>query len=244
MLTCSSSPRGTSARMEERLATSGHPAPLLAHFRVIVLPRNRGSSCRNHRSRSIGITARHPSESAVRGLRGWARRFSHRPEAKRGGRAWPLSLGQGSPATVSRMLDNEKYVGHWIWNKAATRRGPRTGKRRGLPNPESEWIIHEDEKLRIVLQELWERVRQRREEMRKAWPAGKRRRDFSRDQKGQQRHFPNHLLSGAVECGECGATIAQVSGNAGGYYGCLGAAKGLVRRRGCPCAESSPRRPS
>jgi hypothetical protein len=38
-------------------------------------------------------------------------------------------------------------------------------------------------------------------------------------------------------CGECGATIAPVSGKAGGYYGCLGAAKGacdnkmLVRRK-------------
>ncbi len=38
-------------------------------------------------------------------------------------------------------------------------------------------------------------------------------------------------------CGRCGATIAQVSGKGGGYYGCLGAAKGacdnkmLVRRK-------------
>src|SRR5690606_22509272 len=40
-----------------------------------------------------------------------------------------------------------------------------------------------------------------------------------------------------MQCGTCGATIAQVSGKAGGYYGCLGAAKGacdnkmLVRRK-------------
>jgi hypothetical protein len=38
-------------------------------------------------------------------------------------------------------------------------------------------------------------------------------------------------------CGACGASIAQVSGKAGGYYGCLGATKGachnkvLVRRK-------------
>ena len=37
-------------------------------------------------------------------------------------------------------------------------------------------------------------------------------------------------------CGKCGAAIAEVSGKSGGYYGCLGAAKGacdnkmLVRR--------------
>jgi hypothetical protein len=40
-----------------------------------------------------------------------------------------------------------------------------------------------------------------------------------------------------MTCGKCGATIAQVSGKAGGYYGCLGATKGacdnkmLVRRK-------------
>jgi len=40
-----------------------------------------------------------------------------------------------------------------------------------------------------------------------------------------------------MECARCGATIAQVSGKAGGYYGCLAAAEGacenkmLVRRK-------------
>ncbi len=142
-----------------------------------------------------------------------------------------------SPATVSRMLDNEKYVGRWAWNRTATRRDPKTGKRRRFPKPTSEWIIREDDALRIVPRELWERVRARRKDVGTAWPGGKGRRGFSRDQKGRQRHFPSHLLSGAMQCGRCGASIAQVSGKAGGYYGCLGAAKGacdnrvLVRRK-------------
>ena len=29
-----------------------------------------------------------------------------------------------SPATVHRMLRNEKYIGRWIWNKTETRRDP------------------------------------------------------------------------------------------------------------------------
>lgn len=53
------------------------------------------------------------------------------------------------------MLDNEKYVGRWAWNKTATRRDPRTGKRRRFPKPMSEWIIHEDDELQIVPLELW-----------------------------------------------------------------------------------------
>ncbi len=39
-VTDAASPRGTSARMEERVATSGHPAPLLARSRVIDIPWN------------------------------------------------------------------------------------------------------------------------------------------------------------------------------------------------------------
>jgi hypothetical protein len=49
--------------------------------------------------------------------------------------------------------------------------------------------------------------------------------------------LPDAPALGSHQCGTCGATIAQVSGKGGGYYGCLGAAKGacdnkmLVRRK-------------
>ena len=141
-----------------------------------------------------------------------------------------------SPATVSRMLDNEKYIGRWVWNKTEQRRDPRTGRRRCFPKPASEWVIQEDESLRIVPQELWEQVRSRRKEVRRSWPGGIGQRGFSAQQGGRERCFPTHLLSGAMVCGKCGATIAEVSGKGGGYYGCIGATKGacdnklLVRR--------------
>lgn len=142
-----------------------------------------------------------------------------------------------SPATVSRILDNEKYVGRWIWNRTESRRDPRTGRRRRFEKPESEWRVREDEDLRIIPRDLWESVRARRQQMRRTWPGGTGRRGFSADQGSRQAHFPIHLLSGAMVCGVCGAAIAQVSGKGGGYYGCLGAAKGacknklLVRRK-------------
>ena len=141
-----------------------------------------------------------------------------------------------SPATVSRMLDNEKYIGRWVWNKTERRRDPRTGQRRCFPKPASEWVIQEDKSLRIVPQELWEQVRTRRKEVRRSWPGGIGQRGFSSQQGSREKCFPTHLLSGAMVCGKCGATIALVSGKGGGYYGCLGATKGacdnklLVRR--------------
>jgi hypothetical protein len=137
------------------------------------------------------------------------------PGRTRSGKGW-------SPATVSRILDNEKYVGRWTWNRTESRRDPRTGRRRRFTKPESEWVVQEDESLRIVPQALWEQVRTRRQEVRRSWPGGKGRRGSSRDQGGRERHFPTHLLSGAMVCGECGAAITEVSGKGGGYYGCLG----------------------
>jgi site-specific DNA recombinase len=141
-----------------------------------------------------------------------------------------------SPATISRILDNEKYVGRWVWNKTESRRDPRTGRRRRFEKPESEWVINEDEELRIVPKQLWEAAREQRKAMHRTWPGGNGKRGFSKDQGSRQAHFPTHLLAGAMVCASCGATIAQVSGKSGGYYGCLAATKGacdnktLVRR--------------
>lgn len=50
-------------------------------------------------------------------------------------------------------------------------------------------------------------------------------RGFSKNQGSCQKHYPTHLLAGAMTCGNCGATISQVSGKSGGYYGCANARK-------------------
>jgi len=141
-----------------------------------------------------------------------------------------------SPATISRILDSEKYAGRWIWNRTESRRDPKTGRRRRFEKPESEWIVREDEQLRIIPAPLWETVRERRKQMHRTWPGGNGKRGFSGAQGSRQKHFPTHLLAGGMVCGCCGGTIAQVSGKSEGYYGCLAATKGacenktLVRR--------------
>ena len=58
-----------------------------------------------------------------------------------------------SPATVTRLLGNEKYIGRWGWNKTESRRDPRTGRRRRFTKPESEWVLSAVEP--IVSEELW-----------------------------------------------------------------------------------------
>src|SRR5262249_31170704 len=142
-----------------------------------------------------------------------------------------------SASTVSRILKNEKYIGRWTWNRTETRRDPITGRRRKFFKPESEWHITEDGALRIVPEELWERVAARWQEVDRGCP----RRHSLNSAAGRQRSYveanPPHLLSGALRCGACGSTIGQVSGKGSGYYGCLGAVRSacdnklLVSRR-------------
>ena len=140
-------------------------------------------------------------------------------------------------STVGRILGNEKYVGKWVWNKSESRRDSKTGRRRRFPKPESEWITIVDESLRIVSQDLWDDVQLRRESMKKSWPGGHGKRGFEGKKGSREAQYPSHLLSGAMTCSTCGATITQVGGKGGGYFGCPGAKKStcsnkvIVRRR-------------
>lgn len=141
-----------------------------------------------------------------------------------------------SPATITRMLRNEKYAGRWAWNRTETRRDPKTGRRRQFPKPESEWIVREDETLRIVPQPLWARVQQRLSQVATVWPGRTGQRGFETARGGRVAVYPRQLLSGAMTCGVCGNSIAQASGKAGGYYGCLAGARAQIT---CSCAERS-----
>src|SRR4030065_238989 len=71
----------------------------------------------------------------------------------------------------------------------------------------------------------WARAQSRRAEVQKTWPGGKGRRGFQGARGNAVSVYPQELLSGAMVCGVCGATIVKVSGKGGGYYGCHRAAK-------------------
>ena len=198
---------------EIRMDKKGRPRP--EGYRMVIEPREASVVLRIFREfadgSSISRIVRRLNEEGV-------------PGRIRSSKGW-------SPATVSRILRNEKYKGRWIWNRTESRRDPKTGRRRRFPKPESEWIIHEDEALRIVPQELWDRVRERHAKTSRTWPGGKAGRGSKTRRDGWAKHYPRHLLSGSMKCGVCGATMAQVSGKGGGYYGCLAAAKGACENR-------------
>ena len=136
-----------------------------------------------------------------------------------------------STSTVYRMLRNTKYIGHWVWNKNGSRRDPQTGNRRYFEKPKDELVVLDDQSLRIIPQALWDRVEQRRNGVSESWPGGKGMRGFSSKQRGWVTDYPTHLLSGAMNCGECGCRMILVSGKKGGYYGCGKAQRGACDNR-------------
>jgi DNA invertase Pin-like site-specific DNA recombinase len=123
--------------------------------------------------------------------------------------SWALS-------SMSVLLRNERYSGEIVWNKTRKVRHPETGRRVTRARPVSEWLRRQEERLRIVPQELWVRVQARLQRMNSARGAclsGRR---------------ANYLLSGLLECAACGSKMVLMRGGRG---------RTSVSKYGCPLAE-------
>lgn len=144
------------------------------------------------------------------------------PRARETGRynagVWNPSTLSGDPALGEGILNNETYVGRRIFNRRTWVEVPndqRGFRRQPRVNPEAEWIIHEEPELRIVEQDLWEKVKAKQEEARAA--RSKQFKLTGNPLNGARR--PTHLLSGLVECGVCGRPYLAAGG---GRWQCKG----------------------
>jgi site-specific DNA recombinase len=60
------------------------------------------------------------------------------------------------------ILNNEIYIGRIVWNRVRwLRSASDSSKRRCVVNPANEWIVREDERLRVIDNALWGRVKAR-----------------------------------------------------------------------------------
>ncbi|MGF1470005.1 MAG: recombinase family protein [Sandaracinaceae bacterium] len=103
--------------------------------------------------------------------------------------------GTWAAATIKRILENPIYIGRRIWNRT-TRSGPKhpnSGKKKQVPTAEESWVVVEDERLTIIEAELWDRVQARVIADAK---------QYARSHTG--RVSRQYLLSGLIECAECG----------------------------------------
>lgn len=138
------------------------------------------------------------------------------------------------PSMISRILRREKYIGRWTWNKNEAKKDPKSKRRRPKLKPESEWIVTVDEALRIVPQELWDRVQEMAAKRTKSFPKKERVRNrgcFSKGHGSREEYLPTHLFGGSLMCGTCGAAIQLVGGKGGGYYGCGAAIRGACTNK-------------
>jgi site-specific DNA recombinase len=120
------------------------------------------------------------------------------------GKAWGPSTINGNWRRGTGILNNELYIGRLVWNRLAYVKNPSTGKRVSRLNKKSALIITDVPELRIIDEDLWERVKERQRGLRKLL-------SFHEKQR------PRMLLSYLLKCGCCGGGFSKVSQN---HYGC------------------------
>jgi site-specific DNA recombinase len=89
-----------------------------------------------------------------------------------------------------------------IYNRQHFLKDPETGKRVARPNPEHEWVTKEVPELRIIEDDLWERVQAIKQRYSSRW--------------GNKRQSKKRLLSGLLKCGCCGGGMTISRGDR--YY--------------------------
>jgi site-specific DNA recombinase len=135
------------------------------------------------------------------------------------GRTWGDTTIRGHACRGNGIVNNELYAGVLVWNRQRFIKDPNTGKRVSRPNPETEWIRTEVPELRIVDDELWQRVKLRQVELAKQFEATTEGVRAARVERLNFLRRPAFLLSGLLICGCCGGKYGIITND---RYGCLG----------------------
>ena len=151
------------------------------------------------------------------------------PPRKRTGR----SFASWCPSAIREMLRREMYIGRMVWNRCHFVKRPGTNKRVKRENPESEWIIIQQPELRIIDDDLWDRVQQHIAWVNKKYNYG------NTPGFAHRAETSLNLLTGFLQCGLCKANLIIVCGRGkiGQHrYGCpqnynRGACSNALRQR-------------
>ncbi|MGN6307349.1 MAG: recombinase family protein [Mesorhizobium sp.] len=112
------------------------------------------------------------------------------------GTHWNASTINGNKERGHGILQNPIYSGRIVWNRVRMVKDPTTGKRVSRANPESEWLVNDAPRLRIVDQQLFDRVA-----VRKASRGG---------EAGRKAPRAKRVLSGLLKCGACGGGMTII----------------------------------
>lgn len=126
------------------------------------------------------------------------------------GKGWGPSTLFGNVKRGNGILNNELYIGRLVWNRQRFLKDPTTGKRVPRLNPKEEWIVQEVPELRIIEDELWEKVKARQSSIRERY--------VDKDGNGlTASKRQRYLFSGLIKCAECGSGYSIVYRN---QFGC------------------------
>ena len=155
-----------------------------------------------------------------------ARRLNAEGVPSPSGRTWNVSAINGDSVRGSGILCNPIYAGALVYNRTTMVRDPDTRRRVPRVNPPELWQREAVPHLAIVSAEDWQAVRARKAEFHD-WSFTSQRR-------------PRRLLSGLVECGQCGGQMVVIGA---GKLGCGNARRtGTCRNRRTMRADVLERR--
>ena len=123
----------------------------------------------------------------------------------------PLRSKAWLGSTIKGILQNETYIGKIYWNRNRSKKHPETGKVISEKRPPDEWQRREDHNLRIISDELWQKIQKRRAKVANTNP---------RRLAQVKKHYSPYLLTGLAKCNECDGTIGIIYGGKYGVYGC------------------------
>jgi site-specific DNA recombinase len=135
------------------------------------------------------------------------------------GRTWGDTTIRGHACRGNGVVNNELYARVLVWNRQRFIKDPNTGKRMSRPNPEAKWIRTEVPELRIVDDELWQRVKLRQAELATQFGSTIKGVRKARAERLNRLRRPAFLLSGLLTCGCCGGKYGIIVND---RYGCLG----------------------
>jgi site-specific DNA recombinase len=137
--------------------------------------------------------------------------------------------GQWRVGAVQRILRNPKYRGFLIWGRTQTARKPGSRTKAARRVPPEQWQTAERPELRVISDELWERVQARMRTIDVALNSQRRGRNALVSGRNAQL-YSSTLFSGLMTCGVCGKAVNVVSthrvkGVLYRYYGCAHASR-------------------
>ncbi|MFY2823500.1 recombinase family protein [Ruegeria sp. MALMAid1280] len=147
---------------------------------------------------------------------------------------WKQNTLNGNRERATGILNNELYIGRYLWGRLRYSKHPETGKRVSRPVPREDWLLAEMPDLRILDQNLWLAVKERQDSL-----ARKRSKRSPTDTKGlsasQELRRRKYLLSGLLRCARCGGKLTVAGSAKTRRYYCANA-----KEKGSSVCEGMP----